>query len=58
MVFLLYELLWTGNGLGVEGTELMANALASNRTLVTLDLSCTSRRETKRTIWQSFSNYH
>jgi len=41
MTFLLYELLWTVNRLGVEGAKLIANALASNHTLTTLNLDGT-----------------
>jgi hypothetical protein len=41
MVFLFYELLWAVNGLGVEGAKLIARALESNHTLMTLNLSCT-----------------
>jgi hypothetical protein len=41
MVFIFYELLWTGNELGVHGTRVIAKALETNRTLTTLDLGCT-----------------
>jgi hypothetical protein len=41
MAFLLYELLWTGNGLGVEGAKLIAEALESNHTLTALNLGGT-----------------
>jgi hypothetical protein len=36
MAFLFYELLWAGNGLGVEGAKLIANVLESNHTLTSL----------------------
>ena len=42
---LIYELFWAGNGVGVDGAKVIAKALESNRTLTTLDLSGTSRRE-------------
>jgi hypothetical protein len=45
MAFLFYELLWAGNGLGVEGAKVIAIALESNRTLTTLNLGGTSQRE-------------
>jgi hypothetical protein len=56
MVFLFYELLWTGNELGVEGAKVIAKALASNRTLTTLNLQCTDsvmhwRRRHEGTGW-------
>jgi hypothetical protein len=41
MVFFIYELLWSGNELGVEGAKQIANALESNHTLTTLDLDST-----------------
>jgi hypothetical protein len=41
MAFLLYELLWTDNRLGMEGAKVIAKALESNPTLTTLDLRCT-----------------
>jgi hypothetical protein len=41
MVFIMYELLWADNGLGVEGARVIAKTLESNRSLTTLDLSCT-----------------
>jgi hypothetical protein len=41
MVCLFYELLWAVNELGVEGAKLIAKALESNHTLMTLNLSCT-----------------
>jgi hypothetical protein len=65
MALLLYELLWAGNDLGVEGAKLIAKTLESNHNLTTLDLIGTSRRavgtssrENKKAIWQSFSNCH
>jgi hypothetical protein len=41
MASLFYGLLWTVNELGVEGAKLIARALESNHTLMTLNLSCT-----------------
>jgi hypothetical protein len=41
MEFLFYELLWTGNNLGIEGAKVIAKALESNPTLTTLDLDGT-----------------
>jgi hypothetical protein len=41
MAFLLYELLWTVNELGVEGAKAIAKALESNHTLTTLNLFST-----------------
>jgi hypothetical protein len=41
MAFLFYELLWTGNELGVEGANVIARALESNQTLTTLELFST-----------------
>jgi hypothetical protein len=46
MAFFFYGLLSSGNGLGVEVAEGTAKALASNRTLTTLDLCGMSRRST------------
>ena len=45
MAFLFYELLCADNELGVEGAKVIAKALESNRTLTTLNLYGTSRRE-------------
>jgi hypothetical protein len=41
MAFILYELSWTGNALGVEGAKAIAKTLKSNRTLTKLDLGGT-----------------
>jgi hypothetical protein len=38
MAFVLHELLWTANELGVGGAKVIANVLERNRTLKTLDL--------------------
>jgi hypothetical protein len=38
MAFLLYELFWADNELGVEGAKVIAKALESNHTMTTLNL--------------------